>query len=168
MTGATRGPGEQRIPDAAGQPASTRDDRGIGSRWARPSLLVALLAASAVALLAAAGWAILRGIFELGPGSLVVALLGGWGIGVWLRRAGASPLLAGAMGLGGWLLGLLFTWLLAMAILPGSTRSWLERIEGTPFVDWLAPQFGLLELSALVLWVGAAVYTARPARQARA
>ncbi len=49
-----------------------------------------------MALLAAAGWAVLRGILELGPGSLVVAFLGGWGIGVFVRRAGASPLLARA------------------------------------------------------------------------
>ncbi len=54
-----------------------------------------------------------------------------------------------------------------MAILPGSTRTWLERIEGTPFLDWLSPQFGLLELAGLVLWVGAALYTVLARRPQR-
>lgn len=121
-----------------------------------------------MALLTAAGWAILRGIFELGPGSLVLAFLGGWGIGVWLRRAKGSALLAGMVGLGAWLLGLVFTWLLALAVLPGSSRTYLERIEGTPFPDWLAPQFGPLEIAGLVLWVGTAAYSARSPGQGRA
>jgi hypothetical protein len=163
-----REPGEQRIPGLEARSAPVAAGTDVSRRPARQSLLVALAGAAAVSLLAAAGWAILRGIFELGPGSLVVAFLGGWGIGLWLRRADGSVLLAGAMGLAAWLLGLVFTWLLAMAILPGSTRSYLERIEGTPFVDWLVPQFGLLEVSGLVLWVGVAAYTTRPPRQGRA
>lgn len=165
MNSPMREPGEQRLPGAARAPDRIGGG-GTGGSSARGRPLIALGGAVAVALLAAAGWAVLRGIFELGPGSLAVAFLGGWGIGVCVRRAGvspllarSSPLLAGALGFGGWLLSLVFTWLLAMAILPGSTRTWLERLEGTPFLDWLSPQFGLLELAGLVLWVGAALYT---------
>lgn len=155
-----REPGDQRIPGTEVQPARVPAGKTVG-RPARRSPLVAFAGACSVALLAATSWAILRGIFELGPGSLVVALAGGWGIGVMLRQANGAPLLAGVIGLGAWLLGLILTWLLAMAILPGSTRSFLERVEGTPFLDWLSPQFGLLEVAGLVLWVGAAAYAAR-------
>ena len=49
-----------------------------------------------------------------------------------------------------------------MAMLPGSSRTFLERVEGTPFLDWLAPQFSLLEVAGLVLYVVAALYGARP------
>jgi len=48
----------------------------------------------------------------------------------------------------------------AMAILPGSERSLLERLSATPFIDWLSPQLGLADLMGLVLaallgWFGA-------------
>ena len=122
-----------------------------------------MVLAAGVALAAAAGWAVLRGILELGATALVVAGLGGWGIGAALRQASLPALLATAMGAGAWLLGLLLTWLLAMAVLPGSSRTFLARIEGTPFVDWLSPQLGLLELAGLVLYTGMAAYAARAA-----
>ena len=47
-----------------------------------------------------------RGILELGPGSLVVAALGGWAIGSLLRQALGPPLLAAALGGLAWLVGL--------------------------------------------------------------
>ena len=50
-----------------------------------------------------------------------------------------------------------------MAVLPGSTRTFAERVGATPFLDWLAPQLGLLEAAALLVIAGLAAWTARPA-----
>jgi hypothetical protein len=50
----------------------------------------------------------------------------------------------------------------AMALLQASTRTFLERLSSTPFVDWLSPQFGWLETAGLVLYIVAALYGARP------
>jgi hypothetical protein len=127
----------------------------------------AIAAAAAVALGTAVAWALLRGILELGLGLLAVAAAGGWAIGASLRRAALSPWLAAALGSLAWLLGLVLTWLVSMAILPGSTRTLLERVSGTPFLEWLAPQLGWLEGVGLALLAGAAAYAARrPARAA--
>ena len=123
--------------------------------------MAALVAACGIGLLAAACWAVLRGILELGATSLLVAGLGGWTIGLTLRQARLPALLAAAMGVATWVVGLVLTWLLAMALLPGSSRTFFERLEGTPFVDWASPQLGLLELAALLLYAVAAGYTAR-------
>jgi hypothetical protein len=125
------------------------------------SLGAATLLAIGVGLVAALAWAAARGILELGPGSLVVAALGGWGIGRAMRQALGPPLLAAVIGAASWLASLLFTWLLAMVILPGSTRTLPERLAATPFLDWLAPQLGLLEVAALIVLVGFATWTAR-------
>ena len=45
-------------------------------------------------------------------------------------------------------------------MLPGSSRTFLERVESTPFLGWLAPQFGLIEIVGLILYVAAALYGA--------
>jgi hypothetical protein len=124
---------------------------------------MAVLVAAAAGIASALAWSVLRAVLELGPGSLVVAALGGWGIGTSLRQAGGSPILAAIIGGLVWLAGLLLTWLLAMAILPGSTRTFPERVTATPFLEWLAPQLGLLEAAALVVIVGFAAWSARPA-----
>lgn len=111
-------------------------------------------------LLAAITWALLKGILET-PGALVVAVAGGWAIGALMWQVGASRWLAVAVAMGAWLLGLSLTWLLAMALLPGSSRTFLERLGNTPFVDWLAPQFGFLDVLGLVLYLVGALYGAR-------
>jgi hypothetical protein len=54
------------------------------------------------------------------------------------------------------------TWVTAMALLQESTRTFVERLQSTPFLDWLGPQFGWLEIAGLVLYVGAALFGARP------
>jgi len=128
------------------------------------SRATAIVEALLVAALAALAWALLKGILDFGPGLLGVAVVGGWAIGALLWQVRATPLLAGAIAALAWLLGLVLTWLIAMAILPGSSRTFLERVEGTPFLDWLSPQFGLLEMAGLVLYVLAALYGARPRR----
>jgi hypothetical protein len=106
-------------------------------------------------------WAVIKGVLEF-PGGLAVAVVGGWAIGALLWQVRASPWLAAGLAALTWLLGLVLTWFVAMLILPASSRTLLERIQGTPFLDWLAPQFGALELAGLVLYVGAALYGARP------
>jgi hypothetical protein len=63
------------------------------------------------------------------------------------------------LGLLTWVVGLLLAWVVAMAILPGSERSLVERLTGTPFLDWLMPQLGLADVLGLVLaglfgWIG--------------
>jgi hypothetical protein len=119
-----------------------------------------------VALLSATAWAVLRGILELGVTALAAAAIGGWVMGNLLRGSRAPRILAAAWAAMAWLVGLILSWTLAMAFLPGSTRSLPERLANTPFVDWLAPQFGPLEIAGLVIGVGAAVYAARSRERA--
>jgi hypothetical protein len=133
--------------------------RAAGGR----SLGSALLQATVAALLSAAAWAVLRGILELGVTGLAALALGGWIMGSVLRGARSPRLLAAAWAASAWLLGLILSWLLAMALLPGSSRTLLERITGTPFLDWMAPQLGPLELAGLLIFVAVAAWTARPA-----
>jgi hypothetical protein len=151
-------PGERR---PASAPMPPRRTAGRPAAW---STARAVAVAVAAALMAAMAWAVLRSVFDVTIGSLVVATLGGWGIGASLRRAGASSLLAVLLGAGAWVVGLLLAWLVAMVVLPGSTRPLVDRLAGTPFLDWLAPQLGVVEVAALVLFVGAALYAARPTR----
>jgi hypothetical protein len=153
-------PGERR---PSGKPRRATPTRSGGWARLRPhTMAVALIEALLVALLVAAAWALLKGILELGLGLLVVAVLGGWSIGAVLSLVRPAPLLAAGIAGLAWLTGLVLTWLVAMALLPSSSRTFLERLEGTPFLDWLSPQFGLLEIAGLVLLVIAAVYGARP------
>jgi hypothetical protein len=155
-------PGEQRPASTPTLPPRT----AVGqARW---SMARAMAMALVAALAAAMAWAVLRSIFDVTIGSLVVAALGGWGIGASLRRAGAMPLLAGVLGLGAWVAGLLLAWLVAMAVLPASSRALVDRLAATPFLDWLAPQLGVVEVGALVLFAGAALYAARPMREREA
>lgn len=128
---------------------------------------MALVEAFVIGLVVALAWALLRGILEYGLGLLVLAAVGGWAIGVVLWQVRPAPLLAAAIGLLAWVAGLLLTWLVAMAILPSSARTFLERLEATPFIEWLAPQFGPLEIVALVLLAGGAAYGARPRTSGR-
>jgi hypothetical protein len=161
-------PGEQRLPD--GHTGAREQERGqgagrriTGDGGTRRSLAGGLLRAGLIAFGAALAWAVLRGVLELGPTALAVAIVGGWGIGAVLREARAPAIMAALVALGAWLLGLVLSWLLAMALLPGSSRTLLERIEGTPFLDWMAPQLGIVEVAGLLVFVIAAAWTARPA-----
>lgn len=137
-----------------------------GGLWERlrPRTLPAALAGSVIVGLAGAlAWAVVRGILEF-PGALVVAVLAGWTMGVLHWQVRASPLIPAALAALAWLAGLILTWLVSMAILPGSSRTFVERLDGTPFLEWLAPQFGALEAAGLVLYVVGALYGARPRR----
>jgi hypothetical protein len=123
-----------------------------------------LLVALAAGLIAALAWAVLRSVLDITIGSLVVAAVGGWAIGSSLRRAGSGVLPTLVLAVAAWLFGLLLAWLVAMAILPESTRSLAERLAATPFLEWLVPQVGIVEVGALVTWVVAAVLAVRRPR----
>ena len=122
---------------------------------------MAVVEALLVGLAAAVAWALLKGVLEF-PGVLAVAVVAGWAIGAVLWQVRATPLLAALIAAVTWLAGLLLTWLVALAILPGSSRTFLERVEATPFLEWQAPQFGVIEVVGLVLYLVAALYGARP------
>jgi hypothetical protein len=161
-------PGEHRPPGMGVPTARSRRATGPIDRLNPRSSVGAIVLALGLAVLTALGWALLRGILELTIGLLAVAGFGGWAIGAALRIAPRARLLAAAIAAGTWVAGLVSTWLVAMAILPGSSRTFFERVEHTPFVDWLSPQFGLLELAGLLLLVGAAVMAAGPRASPRA
>ncbi|MGD8485192.1 MAG: hypothetical protein PVG27_03155 [Chloroflexota bacterium] len=152
-------PGERR--PRASSPDTPAHDPSFLDRLRPRSLAAAVAEAVAVGLLSAAVWALVKGVLEF-PGVLAVAVVAGWAIGALLWQVRGSPALAALIAAGAWLVGLVLTWLVAMAILPGSSRTFLERVEGTPFVDWLMPQFGPIELLGLILYLGAALYGARP------
>lgn len=114
-----------------------------------------------MACLSALAWAFLKGVLEF-PGALGVAVVGGWLIGEVLWSVRAHPALAALMAVAAWIVGLVLSWVAAMALLPESSRSFIERLQSTPFLEWLSPQFGWLEVAGLVLYVLAALYGARP------
>lgn len=159
-------PGDRRPAGATG-PANGSSGRHF-RRTLPVSLVTATLLALTVAVLAAVAWALLRGILELGPGLLALAALAGWGIGKLIGVAGGRGSLAVGIAALAWVLGLMGTWLVSMAILQGSSRTFLERLEATPFLDWMSPQLGLLELVGLLLFVAGAAYGARRPRQPQA
>jgi hypothetical protein len=112
--------------------------------------------------LAALAWAVLRSVLEVGVGLLALAAFAGWAIGATMRSVSAPTWLAVSLAGLAWLLGLVASWLTSMAVLAGSSRTLVERLEATPFLAWLGPQFGWLEVASLALYVGAAAYGARP------
>lgn len=153
-------PGEQRPPTTPDAPAPRRRVEGP-DRFRPSSLPVALAEAALVGLLSALAWAFLKGVLEF-PGALIVAVIGGWLIGEVLWSVRAHPLVAAVIAALTWVVGLVFSWLTAMALLQESSRTFLERLQNTPFLDWLSPQFGWLEAAGLVLYVVAALFGARP------
>jgi hypothetical protein len=125
----------------------------------------------AVALAVAMAAVLVRGILELAVGTIALAAVGGWLIGAAVRmgawggqahRPSSAPTLMSA-GLGAlcWVAGLVGDWIVAMAILPASSRTLAERLVGMPFLDWLSPQLGLADVLSLPLLVGFAWFGAR-------
>ena len=147
-------PGDRRPPIAPTAAARARP------RPAPRSGVTSVALAIAVGVLAAIAWAVLKGILEF-PGVLAVSVVAGWMIGNLVRDVRAAPVVATVVALLTWSLGLVLTWVVAMAILPGSSRSFPERLSATPFLDWQAPQFGIIEVAGLALYLLAALYGAR-------
>ena len=153
-------PGEQRPPSSSPLPPPARRMEGP-DRFRPGSVPVAVAEAALVALVSAAAWAVVKGVLEF-PGVLAIAVVGGWLIGEVLWSVRIHPAVAGVVAFLAWALGLVLTWLIAMALLQESARTFVERLQNTPFLDWLGPQFGWLEITGLVLYVVAALFGARP------
>jgi len=134
-----------------------------------PNLRRGLAYGSGMALPFAAAWAVTAAVLDLGAGLVLVAAIAGWLIGTaaalgaepgTIRRTRGTVTLAVAVSLATWLAATVGAYLLGLAILPGSTLPFLERMANAPFLDTLALQFlplGPLELGALALfgWLGA-------------
>jgi hypothetical protein len=138
----------------------------------------ALALGVAVGLLVALAAALLRSVLDLTAGLVAVAIAGGWLVGAAVRRGAWAGLPHGpsaapegvgmTLGLLTWVSSLVLAWVVAMAILPGSERSLVEHLTGTPFLDWLAPQLGLADVLGLALaglfgWIGARSAATAPA-----
>jgi hypothetical protein len=134
-------------------------------------MLRAALFGAPAALLTAVLAAAFNAGLNLLVGVAVVAALGGWLIGravrlgAWSGRAHvSSPLplvLAVLLALAAWLAGEFLAYLLSLAALPDSVRTFPERIANLPFLDWLSPQFGPLEIVSLFLLGGLAWFSSR-------
>ncbi|MDQ3553579.1 MAG: hypothetical protein M3395_04110 [Chloroflexota bacterium] len=136
-----------------------------GSRAA--DVVRAALAGLVVALIVALALGVLRAIFDIGPGLLVVAAVGGWLLGAalaWGAWGSAAHLpqpgvqrLAAVLGAVAWLAGSAIDYLLSLALLPASSRTFAERLSDQPFPAWLAPQLSLFDAAeiailAIVAW----------------
>jgi hypothetical protein len=135
----------------------------------RPNLRRGLAYGAAMAVLFVALWAVAAAVLDIGGGLLIIAAVAGWLIGTAvalgaepgsLRRGQRTVRLAVAVSLTTWAAGTFAAYLLSLAILQGSALPFLARIGGTPFLDFIAPEFlpsGPLELGALALfgWLGA-------------
>jgi hypothetical protein len=122
-----------------------------------------------MALPFAAAWAIAAAVLDLGVGVVVVAAIAGWLIGTavalgaepgTIRRTRGTVTLAMAVSLATWLASTVGAYLLGLAILPGSTLPFIERMANAPLLDTLAQQFlpfGPIELAVVAVsgWLGA-------------
>jgi hypothetical protein len=163
------GPGDVR-PRHLERPPSDRYLAGAQVIRERPDTARALVLGATVGILVAVAGGLFRSILDLTGGLVALAVAGGWGVGAAVRRGawaglphrrsavpGSLGLMLGALT---WVAALVVAWIVAMAILPGSERTLLERLAATPFLDWLAPQLGLADVLGLVLaasfgWFGA-------------
>jgi len=144
----------------------------------RPAMGRALAFGAAAGLGTALVIALFHALLSVTAGFIAISVLGGWLMGVGVRsgawsgrphRPARAPLaLAAALGLATWIAGLVLAWLLSMLILPGSTRPFLDRLVAVPFLDWLGPQLGPLDLLRLVLLAGVAWVTAHTTALERA
>ncbi|MBA2487890.1 MAG: hypothetical protein H0V36_01030 [Chloroflexi bacterium] len=129
--------------------------------------LAGLLVGGATALVLG----LLSAILDVTLGLLVVAVVGGWAIGVAVVRAtwrstgqpaaDATRVIGAACGVLAWLGGRLVDWLVSLAILPGSTLSIGERLVNSPFIVWLTPQLSLIDGGQLLLLAALAWRSAR-------
>jgi hypothetical protein len=117
----------------------------------------------------AAGWAVAAAVLDLGVGVVVVAAIAGWLIGTavalgaepgTVRRTRATTGLAIGLSLATWLAAVIGAYLLGLAILPGSTLPFVERLANAPFLESAAQQFlpfGPIELAVVAVsgWLGA-------------
>lgn len=163
------GPGDVR-PRHLERPPGDRLREPAPPVRARPDLVRGLALGAAMGILVALGAGLLRSVLDVTLGLLAVAAAGGWAVGAAVRRgawagmahrASTAPEVLGLLlGACTWVVAMLMAWLVAMAILPGSARSLIDRLASTPFLDWLGPQLGVADLVCLLLasllgWAGA-------------
>ncbi len=132
-----------------------------------PGTLAGLLVVAPVALVLG----LLRAVFDLGTGVLLVAAVGAWLLGEAVARVawGSAPHLPRAdvpritavLGAVTWLAGSAVDYLLSLALLPGSSRTFAERLSEQPFPAWLVPQLSLRDAAEIVLLVVVAWRSAR-------
>jgi hypothetical protein len=109
---------------------------------------------------------------------LLVAAFGGWYIGeaAWVgawdavtrargpeSRLRASRVTFGAVviAFAAWFVGEVIGWFIWMWRLPDSSVGLFDRLAALPFLDWLTPQFGPLEVIEILLLTGVAWFAAR-------
>ena len=166
-------PGEVK-PEASGrlaQPPALRYATAAAARaparprWARATVYGLLAAAGGAAV-----WLVAAGLLGLSGGLMVLAIVLAWGIGTAIRVGawgsaqhpadGRTGVLAIALGVSTWLAGMCLVYLYSLATRPDSALSLADRLAGTPFLDWLAPQLlplAPVELAAFILvgWLAA-------------
>lgn len=136
-----------------------------------PALGRATLAGLLVAAVVALALGSLSAVFDIGPGLLVVAAVGGWLLGEAVARGawGASvhlpqpavPRLAAMLAALTWLAGSVVDYMLSLALLPESSRTFAQRLSDQPFPAWLAPQLSPLDVAEVVVLVVVAWRSAR-------
>lgn len=150
--------GDPRSPSRRADGATAQTGRGV---------LFGSVAAIVVALI----WMVAAGLANVTAGLLVLALVGGYGIGTATAYGswGEAPhdplptlrLLGAGLGVAAWLLGTFLDYLIGLAVIPGSTSSLGEKMAAQPYPVALAAQFGLLDVAAIALLAGFAWRAAR-------
>ena len=136
---------------------SAPGDSRPGSASLRSAVVYGLAASVGVAVL----WMVGEALVDLTYRMVAVAFLGGWaigaatGYGAWRGREHAAEprvrRLAAGAALGTWLLGTFLAYVLALAIIPGSSSSLAEKIAAQPFPQALAAQLSPLDALELLL-----------------
>jgi len=159
--------------------ASTARAPGRTVEAVEPNRVRCTVAAVAAALQVSLALGIGIGVFDFRWPLLLVAGLGGWYIGeaAWLgawdavtrargresrSRQTRVAIGATAIAAAAWFIGEVIGWALSMWLLPDSSLGFTERLGALPFLDWLMPQFGPLEVIEILLLTGVAWFAARP------
>ncbi len=169
LTPARPQPGETipaaRRPGATGWTFGARAD-SPAVVVARPDLVRATILGLAAGLLPAVLTALVLAVLSVTVGLIAIAVLGGWLVGLGVRTGAWSgrphppsraPLaLAATLGAITWVAGLVLAWIVSMVTLPASSMGVPDRLVANPFLDWLSPQLGPIDLVQLVLLVSLA------------
>ena len=136
-----------------------------------PDLVRASILGILAGLATAGVFAVLAAVLDARLPLLVVAAVGGLAVGLGVRRGAwyglahvprRSPsALAVGLALVTWVGCQFGAYLLSLATLPASSLTFSERLASQPFLDWLSPQFGAIEILELFLLAGFAWYSSR-------
>ena len=174
-------PGELGIRPDDERPSGRRLARVPGERYtgadgfalvlSEPRRDRALLAGVGAALFVALVLGVAVGVFSLSGGLLILAPLGGLLIGGSISRAAwggvehrpdrALSILAVALALSAWPVGLIVEYVFSLLLLPEATAGLLERMAAAPFADYVSGRVRLIDLIELLLLAGLAWRSAR-------